>query len=160
MLPDAHLKMSILESQIDLSLLYTCLWTCIKFMETARPGLAQLVQFLTQRYSESTSPLLATVCVDRTGSCAGCQDIGRCSTRSGSQGMYIMFASAMQIRQPSLTLKPRGDVTRNPKQGYQWPQNRTHVSAKNFLKKVHGNLSALKPENCSAEGTGVQSQIT
>ena len=22
-------------------------------------------------------------------------------------------------------LKPRGDVTRNPKQGYYWPQNRT-----------------------------------
>ena len=34
------------------------------------------------------------------------------------------------IRQPTLALKPRGDVTRNPKQGYQWPQNRTHVSAK------------------------------
>ena len=27
--------------------------------------------------------------------------------------------------EPTLALKPRGDVTRNPKQGYQWPQNRT-----------------------------------
>ena len=58
-----------------------------------------------------------------------------CSTRGGSQGTYITFASAMRIRQPTLPLKPRGDVTRNPKQGYQWPQNRTHVSAKKLLKK-------------------------
>ena len=33
-----------------------------------------------------------------------------------------------------LALKPRGDVTRNPKQGYQWPQ-KGPVSAKNFFKK-------------------------
>ena len=37
--------------------------------------------------------------------------------------------------EPTLALKPRGDVTRNPKQGYQWPQKRTCVSAKNFKKK-------------------------
>ena len=63
------------------------------------------------------------------------QEVGICSTRGGSQGTYITFASAMRIRQPTLTLKPRGDVTRNPKQGYQWPRNRTHVSAKKTLKK-------------------------
>ena len=48
--------------------------------------------------------------------------------------MCIKYASAMQIRQPTLSLKPRGDVIRNPKQGYQWPQNRTHVSAKYYKK--------------------------
>ena len=36
--------------------------------------------------------------------------------------------------EPTLALKPRGDITRSPKQGYQWPQN-GHVSNKNFLKK-------------------------
>ena len=41
-----------------------------------------------------------------------------------------MFASAMRIRQPTLALKPRGDVTRNPKQGYQWPHRRTIVRQK------------------------------
>ena len=64
------------------------------------------------------------------------QEVGMCSTRGGSQGMYIMFTSAMWIRQPTLALKPRGDVTRNPKRGYQWPQKRTHVSAQKLLKKI------------------------
>ena len=59
-----------------------------------------------------------------------------CSTRGGSQGTYITFASGMRIRQPALALKPRGDVTRNPKQGYQWPQNRTCVCVRQkYLKK-------------------------
>ena len=64
---------------------------------------------------------------------------------SGSQGTYIMFASAMQIRQPTLALKPRGDITRNPKQGYQWPQNRTCVCVRQkYLKKnKHGYQSSL-----------------
>ena len=54
--------------------------------------------------------------------------------------MYIMYASAMRIRQPTLTLKPRGNAIRNPKQGYQWPQNRTHVSAKKTIKKTKTNI--------------------
>ena len=71
---------------------------------------------------------------------AGHQEVGKCSTRGGSRGTYITFASAMQIRQPTLALKPRGDVTRNPKQGYQWPQNRTCecVRHKNLKKKKMG----------------------
>ena len=36
--------------------------------------------------------------------------------------------------EPSLALKPRGDVTRSPKQGYQWPNKWTCVQ-QNFLKK-------------------------
>ena len=43
--------------------------------------------------------------------------------------MYILFAYAMQIKQPTLALKFRGDATRNLKQPIrntspQWPQNR------------------------------------
>ena len=66
------------------------------------------------------------------------QEVGKCSTRAESWGMYITFASAKKIAnkaEPTLALKPRGDVTRNPKQGYQWPQKKGHVSAKNFKKK-------------------------
>ena len=37
---------------------------------------------------------------------------------------YIRLRNANKA-EPTLALKPRGDVTRNPKQGYQWPQNRT-----------------------------------
>ena len=66
--------------------------------------------------------------------CASRQEVGKCSTRGVSQGTYITFASTMRIRQSTLALKPRGDVTRNPKQGYLWPQKRTCVR-KNFKKK-------------------------
>ena len=36
----------------------------------------------------------------------------------------------VQIRLPILSLKPRGDATRSPKQGYQWPQRWTCVHQK------------------------------
>ena len=63
-----------------------------------------------------------------TGSNAGCQEVGRCSARGGSQGMFITFTSIKANKaEPTAVLKPRGDVTRNLKQGYQWPQNRTCV---------------------------------
>ena len=45
---------------------------------------------------------------------------------------------------PTLALKPRGDVTRSPKQGYQWPQKWTCVLQK-FLKKTNFNLCS-KPD--------------
>ena len=49
--------------------------------------------------------------------------------------MYVMFASAMQIRQPTLALKPRGDVTRNPKQGVPVAPKKDMCPAKTFKKK-------------------------
>ena len=45
--------------------------------------------------------------------------------------------------EPTLALKPRGDVTRNPKQGCQWPQKRTCVP-KNFFKKRNKNKFNLQ----------------
>ena len=52
--------------------------------------------------------------------------------RGESWGMCITFASAKIANkaEPTLALKPRGDVTRNPKQGYQWPPKRTCVRQK------------------------------
>ena len=52
---------------------------------------------------------------------AGRQEVGKCSTRGESWGMYITFTSAKIANkaEPTLALKPRGNVTRNPKQGYQ-----------------------------------------
>ena len=69
----------------------------------------------------------------------GCQEVGKCSTRGESWGMYITFVSAKIANkaEPTLALKPRGEVTRNPKQGYQWPQKRTCVRQKLFLKKLY-----------------------
>ena len=81
---------------------------------------------------------------------AYCQISAMCSTRGGSQARYITFASAMRIRQPTLALKPRGDVTRNPKQGYQWPQNRTCVCVRQkYFKKRRYNLHILNIETLS-----------
>ena len=57
---------------------------------------------------------------------AGYQEVGKCSTRGLSQAMYITFASVKASKaETTLVLKLTGDVTRNPKQGYQWAQNRT-----------------------------------
>ena len=55
------------------------------------------------------------------------QEVCKCSTRGGSRGTYITFHSTMRIRQPTLALTPTGDVTRNPKQGCQWPHKWTCV---------------------------------
>ena len=52
--------------------------------------------------------------------------------------MYITFPFAKQANkgEPTLALKSRGDITRNPKQGYQWPQNRTceRVRQKTYMR--------------------------
>ena len=72
---------------------------------------------------------------------AGCEDVGRCSTRGGSQGMYITFASAKANNaKPTLALKPRGDITRNSKQEYQWPKNRTHVCVRQTTLKENKTI--------------------
>ena len=36
----------------------------------------------------------------------------------------------------TLALKPRADITRNPKQGYQWPHKKDLCPPKVFLKKI------------------------
>ena len=89
-----------------------------KLHNAAGPGLAQLVERLAHRYSESTSS----------------------NPDNLTSATYITFVSTMRIRQPTLALKPRGDVTIIPKQGYQWPQKWTCVSQKLFLKKQNNFL--------------------
>ena len=51
-------------------------------------------------------------------------DLGECTLHSPLQ--------KANKAEPTLALNPRGDVTRNPIQGYQWPQ-KGRVSAKNFV---------------------------
>ena len=43
----------------------------------------------------------------------------------------------MQARKSTLALKPRADVTRSSKQGYQWPHKRTDVLQKCLRKCTH-----------------------
>ena len=40
------------------------------------------------------------------------------------------------LRLPTLALKHRGDVTRSPKQGYQWPNKKDSCPPKFFLKQL------------------------
>ena len=49
-------------------------------------------------------------------------DLGECT-------LHSPMRKANKV-EPTLALKTRGDVTRNPKQGYQWPPKRICVSAK------------------------------
>ena len=98
-------------------------------------GLAQLVERLAHRYSESTSSnpgnlTSTTVCGDRTGcvpatkrsaSVAPEVDLGECTLHLPPQ--------KVNKAEPTLALNPRGDVTRNPKQGYQWRTSRTYLKS-------------------------------
>ena len=79
---------------------------------------------------------------DRLGSHAGRQEVSRCNTRCESQGTCNATRTpppSANKAEPTLALKPRGDVTRSPKQGYQWPHKRTHV-LQNFKKKKKKNV--------------------
>ena len=93
-------------------------------------GKASGSQIFWEHEFESRQPHLCNSMWGQDWLHAGCQEVSKCSTRGESWGMYITFASAMRIRQPTLALKPRGDITRNPKQGYQWPQKWTCVRQK------------------------------
>ena len=85
-------------------------------------------------------PLLKHACGEATSCHAGCKEVGRCHTRDESQGMYITYISAKCKKLPTLTLKPRGDITTSPKQGYQWP-HRKDLSIK--LKKKQKKLEIV-----------------
>ena len=68
-------------------------------------------------------------------------EVSRSSTRGEALVTYSTFTSAM-AKQPTLALKPRGDVTWIQKM-YQWPQNRTYTSAKTIKEKT-----SCKPNQC------------
>ena len=46
----------------------------------------------------------------------------------------------MQVRESTLTLKPRADITRSPKHGYKWPHKRTDVLQFFLKKSITGKL--------------------
>ena len=105
------------------------------------PGLAQLVERLAHRYSESTSLnpgnlTSATVCGARTGCVPTAKrlatvpsevDLGECTLHSPLQ--------KSESGRTHSGFEPQRRHHQNPKQGYQWSQKRTCVSAKNFNKK-------------------------
>ena len=64
-----------------------------------------------------------------TGCDAGHQEVGRCSTRGGSQGMCITFASANKQNkvEPTLALKPRETSPEIQNRGTSGPRKRTCI---------------------------------
>ena len=69
---------------------------------------------------------------------AGCLEVSRCHIRGESQEMCNIKHTpplSSNKAEPTLALKPRGDVTRSPKQGYQWPHKKDSCPPKFFLKK-------------------------
>ena len=59
-----------------------------------------------------------------------------CSTRGGLGNVHYCCLCNANKAEPTLALNPRGDITRNPKQGYQWPQiGHVNVTDKKFMPK-------------------------
>ena len=56
------------------------------------------------------------------------QEVSRCRTRGESEECIADRKGSKQARHSTLALKPRADIIRSPKQGYEWPpeiQNKT-----------------------------------
>ena len=70
-----------------------------------------------------------------------------CCTRDESQGnIYHVCLCQVQIRLPTLALKPRWKVTRSLKNGYQWPQKWTRVQQN--LKRKGLIIHKQFPDTC------------
>ena len=89
--------------------------------------------------SPAISPTHVVACGEVTSCAAGHQEVSRCSTKDGSQGMCITFASERKLwnKAEPTPEKPRGDINRNPKQvtGVSVAPKRTCVGQK-LLKKI------------------------
>ena len=68
---------------------------------------------------------------------------GKCHTRGESEESVVRRRGSTQARESTLALKPRDDVTRSPKQGYQWPHKKDSCPTKN-LKKEKKNVQDEK----------------
>ena len=75
---------------------------------------------------------------------AGHQEVDRCCTRGESQGMCNVTRTpplSSNKAEPTLALKPGGDVITSLKQGYQWPHKKDSCPPK-FKKKNNKKLKA------------------
>ena len=89
---------------------------------------------------------LAGVWERQLGCHTGRQEVSRCHTRGESQGMCnitCMPPLSSNKAEPTLALKPRGDVTRSPKQGYQWTHKKDSCPPKIKKKCPNSRISDL-----------------
>ena len=63
---------------------------------------------------------------------------GKIHSQKNQNNVHYIRLRNVNKAEPTLTLKPRGDVTRNPKQGYQWPQKKD-ICVRQKLLKIQTN---------------------
>ena len=98
-------------------------------------------------FKSKPSPTYAHACGEVTGCIAGCQESVGVAPEVDLGGMYITFASAKkQIRQNPLWLwNPNEEVTRNSKQGYQWPPKKDMCLSKtSWIPKLVSGPSEIR----------------
>ena len=66
-----------------------------------------------------------------------------------SGNVHLICLCQVRIRLPTLVLKPRGNVTRSPKQGHQWP-HKSHLCP---LKSFHKNFTSTSTSFTFWRGT-------
>ena len=83
------------------------------------------------RFKSEPSPTSTHACGEVTG-CAPAAKRSACVASEVDLEECTLHSPTQKANkaEPTLALNPRGDVTRNPNQGYQWPQKRTCVRQK------------------------------
>ena len=78
-----------------------------------------------QACSGTQAPLmLVHKYMDETACHVGHQKVSRCHTRGESEESAAHRWWSMQLRESTLALKPRAEISRSPKQWYQWPHKK------------------------------------
>ena len=95
--------------------------------------------------SIESRPTSVTCIGNMIGCYAGCQEVGRYHTR----GAETSTVHCVQVRKhtgkgSTLALKPRADITRSQKQGYQWPHKKNSCHSKKFKKKKNLTFSCCR----------------
>ena len=76
----------------------------------------QLVYLSSHRTTNKTVAVKTRYC--------SCEEVSRCHTRGDSEESAACGRWSMQVREPTLALIPRVDVTRSSKREYQWPHKK------------------------------------
>ena len=88
----------------------------IRCLQVGDPGICKV------RGASKILPTSADACGEVTNCGAGRQEVGMCSIRGGSSGMYIVFASAEQVNKAKCTLETTAEIqnrgTSGPKKGH------------------------------------------
>ena len=117
-------------------------WVNVHWLKPSQSGRVVYIAMVVARTVVGSSPGLDRtstnscrhICISgskRLGCHADLYTVSRCHTRGESEN----HTSEKACKGSTLALKPRADVTRSPKQGYQWPHKKDLCPTKILLKK-------------------------